>query len=785
MPTADEVLVLLDVDMVDYDRKLAQAEKRFDKTEKTITAGAGRMGKGISAGMALATGAIGGFVGGVVASLPGLMTQLVKTGLDYAGSLQEQAQQAGVSTKALQEYRYAASQTGLKVGEIDRALAQFTKTIGEIGAGTKRPIKALAEIGLSVEQISEISRMTADEALPVLADALQDIEDPAKRARVEMALFGETGQKLDPLLAGGSEAINGLRNAAADLGVVLSEKEIQEADKLADRLDDLKQVLAARIAGVVADNADSILSLADALFQLPAAAAVAIKAWNDFKNALDAQAYNLAANNPFLSAEKRKEGAVRAARARGKISDNGVGWGVGGDTVIIDLAPPKPVKPPRPTRDTSIDPDVAMALAGKTHRARRAQRGGGRDNAAEEAKRKAEEAARNLARYTDDLADAQNDLVQVTARVTGTEEARHEAALADIEARRAATARDIKNNEDYTEAQKTALLALNDQVAAQKVALENAEDQQRRDDEALQTRLDGIRTEEELLQAKIALASTAKERAELETRLLALQIEEEKARQDAIIASRDSSAAEKEAARARLAALPGVQAGQQEQIDRDAEGPGKRALRELNADLSDLSDNFEQLELNAIKGLEDGLVSAAGKALGLKGAMGDIVGELIRMAVQMLVIKPLMEALFGGTGAGGAVAGGSVGSSLVSGGLKLFGSIFGGGMTARASGGSAIAGHIYKVNEESTEAFQPAQSGRIIPLGRMAGGLGGDTIVNQQIVLDARYGITTKELMAHVNQTAATYAANAGQHAIRSVEKRLPARLGEMQRLGQ
>lgn len=212
------------------------------------------------------------------------MSGLVKQGLDYASALGEQAQQLGVTTKELQEYRYAASQAGVEQETMDKSLAKLTLTIGKAAAGAKGPAAAFKELGISLKN-ADGSLLTAGEAFPKIADGLAKISDPAKRAKIEVELFGKAGQQLDTMLAGGSASINNLRNAAHELGIVLSDKQIQNADDAADKLGQLKQVLEAQIAGVVADNAKEIAILAEALAQLAAAAVQAAAGWAKLRGA--------------------------------------------------------------------------------------------------------------------------------------------------------------------------------------------------------------------------------------------------------------------------------------------------------------------------------------------------------------------------------------------------------------------------------------------------------------------------------------------------------------------
>lgn len=221
------------------------------------------------------------FVGMLGAFAVGQIADLAKRGLDYASSLGEVAAQLGVTTRALQEYRYAASQAGIEQGEMDQALAQLTRRLGDAANGAKEPAGALARLGISVRDANGQVR-DAGETIPLIAEALKGISSPAERAALLVDLFGKSGQKLAPLLAGGAAGVNSLRDAAQKLGIVLSDSQINKADEAADKLTALKQVMEARIAGAAADNVDSILALVDGLTALIVAAGGAAKAIQDF-----------------------------------------------------------------------------------------------------------------------------------------------------------------------------------------------------------------------------------------------------------------------------------------------------------------------------------------------------------------------------------------------------------------------------------------------------------------------------------------------------------------------
>jgi hypothetical protein len=236
-----------------------------------------------------------------VALTIGALVETTRRALEYAASLGETAQQLGVTTAALQEYRYIGTQVGISQEQMDKSLAKLSVTMGKARDGSKQQVGTFKELSGVLGRDILKSANDAGQAIPLIGEALSKMEDPTRRSRLELELFGKTGQVLDTMLAGGEESINNLRNAAHDLGIVLSDEQIQNADKTADKLAELKMVLEARIAGAVADNAAAIDSLVSSLVTLVTWAGKATLAWRDLMLASKmkhAQAYADAAQTP-------------------------------------------------------------------------------------------------------------------------------------------------------------------------------------------------------------------------------------------------------------------------------------------------------------------------------------------------------------------------------------------------------------------------------------------------------------------------------------------------------
>lgn len=250
--------------------------------------------RGVSSSAGLVKAALGGMVAAISVDM---FATAIKSGLDYASSLGEVALQLGVTTRTLQEYRYAATQVGLTQEEMDAGLARLTRTLGT------SPEK-FEKLGIAIRGANgEIE--DAGEILPRIAEAYRKAGSEADKSRLMYELFGRSGQKFAPLFAEGAAGINQLRDAAQRLGIVLSDEQIQNADETADKLAAVQTVLQARIAGVVADNADSIVTLTDALAKLTEESirfgARGVTAWRQFGWELDRLTANIARNLPGVS----------------------------------------------------------------------------------------------------------------------------------------------------------------------------------------------------------------------------------------------------------------------------------------------------------------------------------------------------------------------------------------------------------------------------------------------------------------------------------------------------
>jgi hypothetical protein len=723
LPQVDPVILQLKADVADYQRDLTRAQRITDDKLDRIGRAGTATGVALRKGFDLAKGAAIGFAASVgVEAIVGA----IKTGLDYAASLGEVAQQLGVTTAALQEYRYAGSQAGLSTEEVDQALSQLTRRIGEAAEGTKAQAEAFKKLGISVKDANG-QVLDAGRAIPLIADALQQIESPAERAALLMDLFGRAGQKLEPLLAGGAGAVNNLRNAAHELGIVLSDEQIQRADETADKLDSLKQVLSAKIAGAVADNTGAVLALADALERLVSSAAKAINAWKEYRLEVGVRQQQsiidgFATSQGAKAAARLTQGAMRTEINRmnrpGVAVKPGEVRTLGGKVYNYKVAP-------NATPTAKLSGADGFGLSSRFGEGVSGPAGRGPGIAAllgtnpVAAVKAANALTTEMQRLAADIALAQAELSDDLS-------AQAAARKQQIDAGLRATLDRLKSDEDLTKEQRAELSALETQRASlERQAIDqqlsedltrDALDQQEKRRDALEA---NARLELDALAAESDLADTRTERLAIERRILDLRQEAERAALDEAIAAGEIA----DAAGAR-AALARRQAAEGSGLERDFEGPLARYAR----DAKDSRDRVEEAAARRIADLNDTIADTMAKALGVKDPF---LRDLLKIFLDQNVFGPLAESLSSRGGGGGGLLGGlfsAVGSLFgvgggIGGGLSKDGGLTGGFLRTRASGGYAGAGQLLRINEGASpgrvEGFIPQGSGEIIPLGRM------------------------------------------------------------------
>ena len=281
-----------------------------------------------------------------------------------------------------------------------------------------------------------------------------------------------------------------------------------------------------------------------------------------------------------------------------------------------------------------------------------------------------------------------------------------------------------------------------------------------------------------MLRTDLQLADTREEKLALEMRLLDLAYEQEKLELEAVKASRElllgakaSADAQWQIADSRLQMLGQLKARDAASVQRDNEGPLAVYARNLGA--TSLGDQAEQIVVDQLQTVQNGITDALAGALGTKNIL---IKSLIAMFVQQVIMRPIAEALAQSGGGGG----GNIFGSILSAGLSLFG---------RASGGYVAPGQAVRVNEHRGTGVEllrmGSQGGTVIPLGQAsAAPRGGNIVVYQHVSVDARNSVNPDGFERRILASSAQQAQQAGAAAYKQAMADAPAAIRKQSRYG-
>lgn len=273
------------------------------------------------------------------------------------------------------------------------------------------------------------------------------------------------------------------------------------------------------------------------------------------------------------------------------------------------------------------------------------------------------------ARYSNDLRQivARDLQARLSMATNADDRAELENRMLNDEIRSAAD--DINTTKEYSEARKKKLLSELAQYEASERTRIEMEQQEQNARDAADIASGQRKSDRDLLEAQARLAEGRLERRDIELRLLDLAYEQERADLDAVIASQTASDAQKKIAEQRLRVLDQLKSGDTENINRQYESPLESRRREVRATAANLGDAMENIELDAVDRLTDGLADASTEYIKLGGIAGDVINGIIRDMVRLAA----QQAIFGKAGGGGIL--GTIGGLFGLGGGNSLGGV--------------------------------------------------------------------------------------------------------------
>ena len=191
--------------------------------------------------------------------------QLVMFGnqaLQVADDVGKLADSVNVSTTFLQQYQFAAEQSGISTEGFTKALRFFAKGVGEATMGTGLAKRAFEEMGISLEDVDGKTKNTED-LFKEFFHSLESIQDPLKRTGLLAQVFGSrVGIQMANLVKSGAMAMDDLAQSATG---IFDEETIRNAEAFNDTMNRLKRQVLVPLQAAFVNVSKAILDFAEAM----------------------------------------------------------------------------------------------------------------------------------------------------------------------------------------------------------------------------------------------------------------------------------------------------------------------------------------------------------------------------------------------------------------------------------------------------------------------------------------------------------------------------------------
>ena len=190
-----------------------------------------------------------------VSKMIGVVVNATKEYISYGSAINDISERTGLSTEATQKWKFIAEQTGATIGDVSTAVAAMTRNLGT-NADTFK------SLGIQVKNADGTFRSTTD-IFDDTIRVLSSMQDETERDQLAFKLLGRSAQSIIPILNSGSKEIELMGKQAKNLGIILGDDVIKNADKLGDSTDALKSSLSSAKNVIVNEMAPALIAITD------------------------------------------------------------------------------------------------------------------------------------------------------------------------------------------------------------------------------------------------------------------------------------------------------------------------------------------------------------------------------------------------------------------------------------------------------------------------------------------------------------------------------------------
>lgn len=166
----------------------------------------------------------------------------------------------GISTEGLVALQQAAKIGGVETETLNKSMEIFSRRLGEVTMGVGEAKNALDKLGISSD---DLVGKSMDEAIYIVADAINKLETQSEKAAVANYLFGRSGQQLLNMFSEGSRGLKDYREEVDRLSLSFSRVDAAKVEAANDAMGRMRDVFTGVFRTVTIELAPYIESFAE------------------------------------------------------------------------------------------------------------------------------------------------------------------------------------------------------------------------------------------------------------------------------------------------------------------------------------------------------------------------------------------------------------------------------------------------------------------------------------------------------------------------------------------
>lgn len=183
-----------------------------------------------------------------------------------ADELNTLSRNLGISVEELQKMQYASDLVDVSVDQMAGSMSKLTKQMGSNA-------EIFETLGINIYN-ADGSMRDATEVWYESLEALSQVENETLRDQLAMELFGKSAMELSGIIDDGGAGLKAYGQEAEDLGLILSQEDVDAANKFNDAIDKLKATagasfmeMGATLAEELTPALEKIVEIATQVFQ--------------------------------------------------------------------------------------------------------------------------------------------------------------------------------------------------------------------------------------------------------------------------------------------------------------------------------------------------------------------------------------------------------------------------------------------------------------------------------------------------------------------------------------